>query len=307
MMKKVLVVGIVLCVMMWMGVRSVEAVENLVAGDGIAFTEVAGTSLTVAVSGDVTLSGTDPMLTIGDAGDEDTGIQIRGHSNSYYMQSDTTDDSLHIGVGLVAGTTTAIEIDSSLVVTMPGTLAVTGDVDISDQATANDIFYVEGTTPEIILGDGGNEDAQITLNGQTTHDFCIGTDNADDTLVICVGSAIGTENAITIDDGTATVITIGDADDEDLTIILDGGQQDYYIGVDDAGGTSDDIFAIGVGNAVGTTAILEIDTAGDSILAEALTMASGKILWLSATDGIRGGTNDIEWTDDSGDTWTDMS
>ena len=57
--------------------------------------------------------GTLPLIASGDSGDEDAGFVVLGHTNSYHVLSDTTDDNLNIGVGTTAGTTCAIEIDAN--------------------------------------------------------------------------------------------------------------------------------------------------------------------------------------------------
>jgi hypothetical protein len=53
-------------------------------------------------------------------------------------------------------------------------------------------------------------------------------------------------------------LTIGNASEEDTSIVFDGHAQDYYIGLDD----TDDDLKIGLGSAVGTTAHMVFDEAG---------------------------------------------
>jgi len=113
-----------------------------------------------------------------------------------------------------------------------------------------------GTTPIISVGDGGNEDNTILFDGQTTKDFYIATDNADDSLIIGVGSTVGTDSRITVQDSaTETRIELGDAvTAEDIVLVLDGNAQDFYIALDD----TDDDLKIGVGAAVDTTPAITI-------------------------------------------------
>ena len=53
-------------------------------------------------------------------------------------------------------------------------------------------------------------------------------------------------------------LTIGNASEEDTSLVFDGHAQDYYIGLDD----TDDDLKIGLGSAVGTTAHMVFDEAG---------------------------------------------
>lgn len=78
----------------------------------------------LTASGDMAFVGTSPTGTFGDTGDEDTGIVIKGHTNTFHVLSDTTDDQLNIGVGLVAGTTSAIEIEADLDVVLGADLSM---------------------------------------------------------------------------------------------------------------------------------------------------------------------------------------
>lgn len=65
-----------------------------------------------------------------------------------------------------------------------------------------------GTTPNLTIGDAGAEDAQVTFDGNA-QDFHIGLDDSVDDLVIGVGSALGTTQAIGIDENTNVTISGG--------------------------------------------------------------------------------------------------
>tara|TARA_R110000751_G_scaffold210946_3_gene314559 strand:+ start:242 stop:1174 length:933 start_codon:yes stop_codon:yes gene_type:complete len=58
--------------------------------------------------------------------------------------------------------------------------------------------------------------------------------------------------------GATPTLTIGDAGAEDTKIVFDGNAQDYHIGLDD----TDDSIKIGLGSALGTTAHIISDSAG---------------------------------------------
>ncbi len=149
-------------------------------------------------------------------------------------------------------------------------------------ADANNIL-LSGATPGITIGDDGAEDTNITFDG-SVNEYYIALDDtgglAEDALVIGLGTAVGTtpilgfnatqqmilENGELFDNVTDDTILFAsnDADliislagvtDKDVTVVLDGTAQDFYIGLDD----TDDDLNIGLGTAPGTTPALEIN------------------------------------------------
>ena len=64
-------------------------------------------------SGDVVVAGTNPKITIGDAGAEDTMLVFDGNAQDYRIGLDDGTDNLEIGVGTAHGTTPALTVDSS--------------------------------------------------------------------------------------------------------------------------------------------------------------------------------------------------
>ena len=110
-----------------------------------------------------------------------------------------------------------------------------------------------GTTPTLTMGDAGAEDTKIVFDGNEK-DFYVGLDDSENKLIIGRGSAVGTNNILTIIDDE---ISIGDGSAVDTKIRWDGNAQDYYIGLDD----TDDDFKIGKGATVGTTAAIIINEA----------------------------------------------
>ena len=60
----------------------------------------------------MSLKGTNPTLTIGDAGEEDTKIVFDGNAQDYYVGLDDSADDLKIGLGSAVGTTPAITVGS---------------------------------------------------------------------------------------------------------------------------------------------------------------------------------------------------
>ena len=76
------------------------------------------------ISGDVSLIGTTPTFTIGDAGAEDATLLFDGNAQDFHIGLDDTADDLVIGVGSTLGTTTAIAIDENTNTTFSGTVTV---------------------------------------------------------------------------------------------------------------------------------------------------------------------------------------
>jgi len=103
--------------------------------------DVAGTEVLTLTNSAMTLKGTTPTLTIGDAGAEDTKIVFDGNAQDYYIGLDDSADDLVIGKGSTVGTTPAIVIDENLNVGIgnasPSTvLEVTGTGDAETGITA---------------------------------------------------------------------------------------------------------------------------------------------------------------------------
>jgi len=195
---------------------------------------------------DLTLTGTTPSITIGDAGAEDSKLVFDGNAQDFYIALDDSVDDLLIGKGSTVGTTPAIAITEDLLVTVHGGLTMAG------------------ATPTLTIGDAGAEDTKIVFDGNAK-DFYIALDDSADKMVIGEGSTVGTNSILTITDDS---ITIGDAAAVDTKIVFDGNAQDYYIGLDDS---ADDLL-IGLGSAVGTTPAIAIDenlqitTGGDIVM-----------------------------------------
>ena len=162
-----------------------DSVDDLLIGKGstvgttpaIAITE----DLLVTVHGGITMAGTTPTLTIGDAGAEDTKIVFDGNAQDFYIGLDDSADDLLIGLGSAVGTTPAISIDENLQITTGGDIVM------------------GGATPTLTIGDAGAEDTRIVFDGNA-QDFHVGLDDSADDLIIGVGSVLGTTPAIAIDE-----------------------------------------------------------------------------------------------------------
>ena len=86
-------------------------------------------------------------------------------------------------------------------------------------------FTISGTTPFLTIGDAGAEDAGIIFDGNA-QDFYIGLDDSTDDLVFGKGSALGTTQAIAIDENmdvaigpTSNVTITNDGNEDTLTLV----------------------------------------------------------------------------------------
>ena len=229
-----------------------DSADDLLIGLG----STVGTTPAIAIDenllatfhGGITMAGTTPTLTIGDAGAEDTKIVFDGNAQDFYIGLDDSADDLLIGLGSAVGTTPAISIGENLQITTGGDIVM------------------GGATPTLTIGDAGAEDTAIVFDGNA-QDFYIALDDSADDLLIGLGSTIGTTPAIAIDEnlkstfhgaitmaGTTPTLTIGDAGAEDTKIVFDGNAKDFYVALDD----SADKLVIGEGSTVGTNNILTI-------------------------------------------------
>ncbi len=112
------------------------------------------------------------------------------------------------------------------------------------------------------LGDNATDNDYYTLYDGSTDDWAAGLDTGTDDYIIAL-TAFGTDNRLLItDDANHTIITIGDGQaDYDKYFVFDGAAgADYYVGIDDTGGDSEDLFVVGVGSTVGTTVAFSVDT-----------------------------------------------
>ena len=164
-------------------------------------------------------------IQIGSGAAEDTKIVFDGNAQDFYVGLDDSADDLIIGSGSAVGTNPAIAVDENQLVTFPAA-AVT-------------------------IGDGTAEDTKLVYDGNAK-DFYVGLDDSADKLVIGVGSTVGTNPIITLDDDS---VVIGDGDAVDTKVVFDGNAQDFYIGLDDS---ADDL-VFGQGSTVGTNVAFAID------------------------------------------------
>ena len=162
------------------------------SADSKVLTQASGV---VTIAGDVKITGTTPLLTIGDAGAEDTTILFDGNAKDFYIALDDSADKLVVGEGSTVGTNSILTI----------------------------------TDDTVTLGDGAAVDTAIVFDGNAK-DFHIALDDSADKLIIGEGSTVGTNEILSITDDT---VTIGDGAAVDTYLNFDGNAVDYRIGLDD--------------------------------------------------------------------------
>lgn len=164
-------------------------------------------------------------IQIGSGAAEDTKIVFDGNAQDFYVGLDDSADDLIIGSGSAVGTNPAIAVDENQLVTFPAA-AVT-------------------------IGDGTAEDTKLVYDGNAK-DFYVGLDDSADNLVMGVGSTVGTNPIITLDDDS---VVIGDGAAVDTKLEFNGNAQNFYMGIDD----SADDFVFGQGSTVGSNVAFAID------------------------------------------------
>lgn len=230
-----------------------DSADDLLIGLGatVGTTPILGAdeNLAIATYGDITMGGTTPVLTVGDAGAEDTTVLFDGNAQDFYLALDDSADDIVLGLGAAVGTTPILSGDENQNLTTYADLTMTG------------------TTPQVTIGDAGAEDTAIIFDGNA-QDFYVALDDSADDLLIGLGNVVGTTPALAVDENLATTtggdvnvkgatpsVTIGDEAEEDNALYFDGNAQNYYLAQQDS---SDDLI-LGLGLTVGTTGILYAD------------------------------------------------
>ena len=220
---------------------------------------------------------------IGATADDRIDITV-GNSITERIGHDSTNSSafhLVAPAALTAQANTAyahVNVAPAGAVTVPsGTTAVVSSLEVNEPnitatgtVTAAASLYVSGAPSEgssnyalwvdagnvkfdadLTLGAGAEADVKVVYDGNAK-DFYVGLDDSADKLVVGVGSAVGTNAIMTLDDDS---VTIGDGAEVDTKVVFDGNAQDFYIGLDDS---ADDL-VFGQGSTVGTNVAFAID------------------------------------------------
>lgn len=144
--------------------------ENNTSGSQATVLTLAGTGL-LTTTGDVTVAGTTPLVTIGDGGDEDIGIQLNSDTNDFYVTSENTLDDFMIGYGAVIGTTPILTITDAGVATSTG--STDGDLTVYGAGTTNSDAYLR------LVGDAGADaaDRWQLFNDSSAGDLLVQNDS----------------------------------------------------------------------------------------------------------------------------------
>ena len=184
------------------------------------------------ISGDVSLIGTTPTFTIGDAGAEDAALVFDGNAQDFYIALDDSADDLVIGLGSTVGTTPAISINSDRDVTISDGAI---DFDVASHDTSNGLklggTLVTATAAELNIMDGVTSTAaEINLiDGGTARGTTALADgdgvliNDGGTMRMTNVTAVKTYMGLAVGDITgATALAVQPAADDEI-IINDGG------------------------------------------------------------------------------------
>ena len=150
--------------------------------------DIAGTEVLTLTNSAMTLKGTTPTLTIGDAGAEDTKIVFDGNAQDYYIALDDSADTLIIGNGSTVGSSPAITVDSSENTNLSGSLYLDGDADTAANAqsgSAGLMMYVSSPTAYVTATSSGNNNRYLELSALNA-----GTRN-DNQLVLSYTGDVG--------------------------------------------------------------------------------------------------------------------
>ena len=196
------------------------------------------------ISGDVSLIGTTPTFTIGDAGAEDAALVFDGNAKDFYIALDDSADKLVIGEGSTVGTNSILTI----------------------------------TDDSVTVGDAAAVDTKIVFDGNA-QDYHIGLDDSADTLVLGLGSTLGTTPAMTVNSSQVVTfaqnpvfpdggVAVADLDIDGATdigaAIVDA---DLFIVDDGAGGTNRKVTASRLKTYAGfdTDAAVTINESGNDV------------------------------------------
>jgi len=129
----------------------------------------------LTTTGDVLVAGTTPLVTIGDAGEEDTAVKFDGNAQDFSFGLDDSADKLVVSLGGTLGTTNRMAFNSA---------------DLN-----------------IVLGDASAADVAFIVDGNAI-DFSYGIDDSADTFSLSVGSTLGTTEVFKADGTTITFTDI---------------------------------------------------------------------------------------------------
>ena len=196
------------------------------------------------ISGDVSLIGTTPTFTIGDAGAEDATLLFDGNAQDFYIALDDSADDLVIGKGSAVGTTPAVSIDENLQVIVHDNLSLLSDSSVLKFGTDGDttLTHTDGTgltlnsTNKICFNDAsqfiqGSSNAILALGATDEIDLTATAVDLNGTLDVSGNSQFSGTITVGVDDTGKDVKLFGatsgsylewDESADDLNLIASG-------------------------------------------------------------------------------------
>ena len=211
-------------------------IMSMSAADVFTMTTGATEAISIASTGiatfnaDPVIAGTTPLLTIGDAGEEDAAIKFDGAAVDFSIGLDDTADSLSISLGSALGTTEVMNMDGT-------TVTVTDKLTASDTFTANGAIAAGYEMVTTSAADPGVGAASVTKlftaitsdeTGSAADDVSLAAGSAGQMKIITLavdGETAGTNINANFAGATATAL-LEDAGDT-LVLVSDG--TEWYI------------------------------------------------------------------------------
>ena len=189
--------------------------------------DIAGTEVLTLTNSAMTLKGTTPTLTIGDAGAEDTKIVFDGNAQDFYVALDDSADDLIIGLGSTVGTTPIMSFDENKDVTInEGKLTTSGANGVDNQGLNitdtgyskthkiygdNSLHIQADSGQQILFKPNATEGARFDASGNLGIGTTAPTDyNASDKITIANTS------------GNASMTIVGGTSGESSVFMADG-------------------------------------------------------------------------------------
>ena len=92
-------------------------------------------------------------------------------------------------------------------------------LEVDGATTLSGGLTIDGTTPTVTIGDGGEEDTKILFDGNA-QDYYVGLDDTTDALIIGDGSTVGTNPLMAI--RTSEIVTLGSTNTDPMSLALSG-------------------------------------------------------------------------------------
>jgi len=198
-----------------------------------------GISSDIALDGDISVTGTTPSVTVGDAGAEDAKIVFDGNAQDYHIGLDDSADTLVIGKGSALGTTTSMSFDANGIITKPLQpcffVYKSSSQDVTNTSN-NDITF--DTERFDLNADFGSNVFTAPVTGKYHLSASVGyiNANASGTIMVYINTSnfeiLGHRRDASGDDsvyGTAQMSAVVDMDANDTAkLIIDSSHDDDY-------------------------------------------------------------------------------